>query len=308
MQEQIGNVVLDYKYYPGKDLYSDGAIEDELLDIVKKYPESEYNDVIAKAKSWPILYHLSHIRTNIISWYPFTGTEKVLEIGSGCGAITGALADATDHVDCIELSKKRSLINANRSKNRSNIRIHVGNFQDIEKNLTEKYDMITLIGVFEYAQGYISSSHPYEDFLKTILSHLAPGGKVLLAIENRLGLKYWAGCAEDHAGLYFEGIEGYPNTKGVRTFSKRELEHIISAAGAKQYEFYYPYPDYKFPVSIYSDDYLPKRGELHRNRMNFDRPRLKLFDESKVYDALVENEMYADYANSFLVVLKGEKE
>ena len=52
--------------------------------------------------------------------------------------------------------------------------------------------------------------------------HLAPGGKIVIAIENRLGLKYWAGCAEDHVGKYFEGLEGYHNTKGVRTYSKKE--------------------------------------------------------------------------------------
>ena len=45
-----------------------------------------------------------------------------------------------------------------------------------------------------------------------------------MAIENKLGLKYFAGCKEDHVGRMFEGIEGYKNTSGVETFSKRELE------------------------------------------------------------------------------------
>ena len=33
LPEKIGNVTLNYQYYPGEDLYSDGSIEDELLDI-----------------------------------------------------------------------------------------------------------------------------------------------------------------------------------------------------------------------------------------------------------------------------------
>ena len=74
----------------------------------------------------------------------------------------------------------------------------MGNFQEIEKNLTEKYDYITLIGVFEYGESYIQSENPYVDFLKIISRHLKPDGKIILAIENRLGLKYWAGCTEDH--------------------------------------------------------------------------------------------------------------
>ena len=30
MEEKIGKVILDTTCYPGKDLYSDGAIEDEI--------------------------------------------------------------------------------------------------------------------------------------------------------------------------------------------------------------------------------------------------------------------------------------
>ena len=106
MSEKIGQVVLDDTYYPGKDLYTDGAIEDEMLEIARTYPEEEWNQVIAERKSWPILYHFSHIRENILSWLPFTGEENVLEIGSGCGAVTGALCKKAKKVTCIELSRK----------------------------------------------------------------------------------------------------------------------------------------------------------------------------------------------------------
>ena len=89
MQERIGNIELDYTYYPGEDIYSDGPIEDELLEIAKSCTESELNAEIARRKSWPVLYHFSHIRQNILEWVPFRKTDRVLEIGSGCGAITG---------------------------------------------------------------------------------------------------------------------------------------------------------------------------------------------------------------------------
>ena len=41
MKKKIGQVILDDRFYPGKDLYSDGAVEDELLEIAEKYPEEE---------------------------------------------------------------------------------------------------------------------------------------------------------------------------------------------------------------------------------------------------------------------------
>lgn len=304
MKEQIGKVTLNYEKYSGRDLYCDGPIEDTLLEIAKKYDEHELNRIIAQSNSWEILYHFSHIRQNIVSWLPITKDDTVLEIGSGCGAITGALADLAQKVTCIELSKKRSLINANRNRKKENIEILVGNFTDVEADLEEKYDYITLIGVFEYAASYIAGERPYERFLSIIKKHLKPNGKIIIAIENQMGLKYFAGCQEDHVGKYFEGIEGYRNTDWVRTFTKTGLEVIFTETGFGQYKFYYPYPDYKLPLSIYSDECLPKVGELSNNMNNFDRERMVLFDEGQAFDNIIRNGMFPIFSNSYLVILE----
>ncbi len=305
MKESIGKVILDYTFYPGEDLYSDGAVEDELLSIAREYEESQWNQVIAERESWPILYHYSHIRKNIVNWLPISSGDHVLEIGSGCGAITGALADKAEQVTCVELSKKRSHINAWRHQNKENIEILVGNFQDIEKTLGQ-YEVITLIGVFEYSNGYIGGEQPFVDMLKTIRKHLTPDGRLVIAIENRLGLKYWAGCTEDHTGTWFEGIEDYPKTDSVHTFSLKELEEVVRSAGGMEMQMYYPYPDYKFPMQIFSDDRLPQQGELRELKYNFDRARMVLFDEIRAADSLIRSGLFPLYSNSFLLVLTNE--
>jgi len=299
--EYVGNVKLDYEFYGGTDLYVDGS-EEKLLDIVKRYNGSEYNKVIDEEKQWPVLYHLSNLRGNIVDCIPFTKNDKVLEIGAGCGAITGTIAKRAGKVDCIELSRIRSLVNAERNKHMDNIVITVGNFQDIERKITEKYDYITLIGVLEYAGKYIASDNPYEDFIIMLKKHLNENGKIVLAIENKYGLKYWAGCREDHLGTFFSGIEGYVDTYDVRTFSKKELQKIFVNCGLNDVTFYYPYPDYKFPITIYSDSYLPKTGSLSNNMNNFDSDRLMLFDELKVYDNLIADGMFDFFSNSFMVI------
>lgn len=299
--EYVGGVKLDFNYYGGKDLYLDGS-EEELLDIVKTYEKSEYNQVIEDRKSWHILYHLSDIRGNIVDWLPISSADRVLEIGAGCGAVTGTLADKAAHVDCIDLSKARSLINAERHKAYENIHIIVGNFQDVEKTLTEQYDYITLIGVLEYAASYIQADNPYEEFLNIIKKHLKDGGKIITAIENKYGLKYWAGCREDHLGTYYSGIEGYIGVDNVRTFSKNGLRKLFQGCGMNDISFYYPYPDYKLPLAIYSDNYLPAKGSLCNNFRNFDAERLLVFDETKVFDNLISDGMFDIFSNSFLVV------
>jgi len=189
MIEEIGKVRLDYSKYPGEDFYCDGEVEDELLKIVQSTQPSEFGRVIQERKKWPVLYHLSPLRENIVSWLPLGKKDKVLEVGSGCGAITGALSKKAGEVTCVDLSKKRSLINAWRHQECDNVTIHVGNFKDIEPELPSDYDFICLIGVFEYGQSYIGGDTPYEDFLKLLLPHLKPDGRIVIAIENKYGLK-----------------------------------------------------------------------------------------------------------------------
>ena len=306
-QEKIGRVVLDYSLYSGQDLYSDGPVEDEMLEIAMNVPEDQLNQVIAERKKWPILYHFSHIRWNIMDWYPFSKDDKVLEIGSGCGAVTGILAQKAGSVTCVDLSGKRSRINAWRNRDHDNIMIHVGNFLDVEKTLPDGYDVITLIGVFEYAEGYMGGDEPYKRMLECVYRHLAPGGCLLLAIENKLGLKYWSGCTEDHVGTIFAGLEDYPASQGVKTFSRKELSDLLTDAGFGPNTFYYPFPDYKLPLTIYSDKRLPNVGELKGCFPNFDRARISLFNEPKVYDTLIRGGLFAEFSNSFLVCARKEE-
>lgn len=305
MTEKIGKVVLDYSKYPGEDHYCDGAVEDEILELVRQYSPAEYSRLIEEKKSWPILYHLSPLRENIVDWLPMEKDSKVLEVGSGCGAITGALSRKAGSVTCVDLSKKRSMINACRHADCENITIHVGNFKDIEPELDRDYDYICLIGVFEYGQGYIGGETPYEDFLRILTPHLRENGRIVIAIENKYGLKYFAGCKEDHLGNYFSGIENYPHGGGVRTFSRRRMERIFRSCGVKEAHFYYPYPDYKLMTTLYSDEYLPGKGELSNNLRNFDRDRMLLFDEKRAFDGLVEDGLFSVFANSYLAVIGG---
>lgn len=303
MTEQIGKVTLDMTRYPGEDFYCDGAAEDELLEIVQKHSPEEYPGIIEERASWPILYHLSSLRENIVDWIPMNGKTKVLEVGSGCGAITGALARKAGQVTCVDLSRKRSMINAYRHSEYENITIHVGNFTDIEPDLPQDYDYICLIGVFEYGQSYMGGEKPFEKFLNILLPHLAPGGRIVIAIENKYGMKYFAGCKEDHLGTYFSGIENYAEGGGVRTFSRKGLEKIFAACKVNKYSFYYPYPDYKFMTTLYSDAYLPGKGELTNNLRNFDRDRMLLFNEKNAFDGVIQDGLFSLFANSYLAVI-----
>lgn len=301
MKEKIGNVTLNYKFYKGNDLYTDGAVEDQLLEIVKNNEtEESIADVLSKNDDWALLYHLSEIRHNVLEWYDFDKNANLLEIGSGCGAITGLFCEKVSEVKAIDLSQKRSTINAYRNKNCSNLEIYVGNFEDVA--IEEKFDYVTLIGVLEYAIYYIDSNNPFLDMLKKAKEYLKEDGKLIIAIENKYGLKYWAGAREDHTGNFFDGIEGYEAVERVRTFSKNTLQSLINDAGFNNVEFFYPVPDYKMPLEIYSEKKLPKKGDIKTMSPAYDRDRLCLFDERKSYDSLCEDGLFEQFANSFIVI------
>lgn len=302
MQEMIGKVRLKLNWYNGEDRYSDGdATENELLSIVEK-SQKDYNDIIAERGSWPVLYHLSPIRENIVNWYPFRKGARVLELGSGCGAVTGALLSAGLDVCAVDLSLRRSRINATRHQGSDRLEIIVGAMEEVLSNLHEQFDYVLLIGVLEYAAVFSDSGNPYAAVLTAVKKVLKSDGEVLVAIENKLGLKYLAGCREDHTGRFFESIEGYPHADGPKTFSRSELQTLAEACGYES-EFYYPYPDYKFPLRIYSDAFLPGQGEWNRNWQNFDADRVVLFNEQRAADTLLSAGLIKEFANSFLVRL-----
>jgi len=289
---------LNLDFYDDSYHYSDGDIENELLEIVKS--TNDYNKILEHDTRWPILYHLSPIRQNIINWYPFKDNASCLEIGGGCGAITGALCESLAEVKVVELSKRRATINFERHKHYDNLEIYIANLNDIKFN--QKFDYITLNGVLEYAGSFTKTASPYEDFLKQIKQYLKPDGKLIIAIENRYGLKYFSGAKEDHTAKVFDGITGYIDNDTVRTFGKKELENLLEESGYPEQEFYYPHPDYKMPMEIYSPNWLPNTNSLLSPAPNFDYEKYELFDQAEAFKGIIENGQYEFFANSFLVI------
>lgn len=289
--------VLNLTFYSGEDSYSDGDIEEKLLEIVKN--NDDYYDVLCNNSDWTYLYHLSPIRENLLEWYDFKPEGSLLEIGSGCGALTGLFCSKVSRVVGIDLSKRRSMINAYKNKKYDNLEIYVGNFKDI--TIEEKFDYVTLIGVLEYSCYYIGGQDAFSEMLRRAREYLKPDGTLIIAIENKYGMKYWAGAKEDHTGALFDGIVGYQGVDRVRTFSKNTLELLLVNSGFSNNVFYYPIPDYKLPSEIYSSKRLPHAGSLRGMNRSYDRDRYDLFNEDMAFDSVCEDNMFEFFANSFLV-------
>ena len=295
---------LNLEFVEESELYCDGDSEYDLLELFKGDSREEKIAEIMQDPSWPMRYHLSKIRKNLLSWYAFNPLGTCLEVGAGCGALTGLLCQKTKNVTAIELTKRRAEIIQARHANHDNLTILAGNLKNI--NLTQKFDYVTCIGVLEYAGRYNNQSdNPHLDFLLNLKNFLKPAGTLIIAIENKYGLKYWAGAKEDHTGRAFDSIENYPANQGIRTFSKPELKSLLTQAGLNEQNFYYPLPDYKLPVEIFSDHYLPSANHNVRPSLlpyhDYAYEREYFFDEQLANDSIVESQMFDFFSNSFLV-------
>jgi len=288
--------------------YSDGAeSEEHMLRAVLESDDvsSGSDELVARIVDWPSEYHFSAARATLLAPLEPAGLT-VLEVGSGCGAITRALGEAGARVVALEASAARAGITAARCRGLEAVDVVCDDFRHFEPPAA--FDVVLLVGVLEYAPLYFGGADPVGAALARALGCLSPRGSVVVAIENQLGLKYFAGRSEDHCGRPFFGIEDrYQDEQGAVTFGRRELSARLAAAGLPRQTWYFPFPDYKLPRMILTEAALADPG-LDAGRLagdipsrDYQRPSARLFAEDAAWEVARRNGLVADLANSFLV-------
>jgi SAM-dependent methyltransferase len=290
--------------------YSDGdEFEQRIEKVLREASDrSLFSPQLAAAcTDWPSYYHLSCTRANLLR--PLSARlagADVLEVGAGCGAITRFLGELGATVCALEGSRRRARIARLRTAELQNVRVVAENFETFETQRT--FDVVTFVGVLEYANQFVGGEVPACTMLERARALLKPGGIVVIAIENQLGLKYFAGAPEDHIPQRMFGIEDRYPAGGVRTYGRVELESLLEKSGFLQHQFYAPFPDYKFPLTIFSEDgMLSPDIDAHamlQSSIYADRQltRFLSFNLSKAWSVVLRNRLGIDLANSFLIV------
>lgn len=294
--------------------YSDGAAtEAYILDSIETCDDvsSGSDELVRRIRDWPSEYHFSASRATLLAPFDLRGLS-VLEVGCGCGAVTRALGEAGAHVVALEGSLERARITSARCRGLDNVEVVCDDFRDFQTPAA--FDAVFMIGVLEYAPCYFAGDDPIGAALAKARTCVSDHGALVVALENQLGLKYFAGCSEDHHGQAFFGIEDrYRETTGPQTFGRGDLLRRLSDAGYAHFAWYYPFPDYKLPRLILTehglaDPRLPAGVMIGGLRTrDYTWPHPEVFAEDAAWDVVQRNGLVPELSNSFLVVASGDR-
>lgn len=292
--------------------YSDGADSEKYLGRVFDSCEdlsSGSTELAGWIKDWRSEYHLSPKRSSLLDLFTYKASSNVLEVGCGCGAISRFLGETFDNVVSIDGSIPRAELARKRCRDLANVHVVAAPFQALK--FKKKFDIIFCIGVLEYSGKFVDAQDPYKSIVEYFARHLSKDGVLVIAIENRFGLKYFNSASEDHTGRAFDGIEDYPGTSSIaKTFGYGELREMLSAQ-FPSVDFYFPFPDYKVPDAVFSEELLAMTdisGSLGKYQSrDYSKPYRPLFSEAKVWRTLAMNGLTHQFSNSFLVLARKSK-
>jgi len=293
--------------------YSDGAAQEDWLRRVvdgARDLRSASDELPAHIHDWPSRYHLSPTRANLLRGLRIGPGMRVLEVGAGCGAITRYLGETGCDVVAVEGSAARAAIAAARCRDLPNVRVVQDLFGEFPAGAD--FDLVTLIGVLEYAPATFPGPDPVAACLGAARACLRPDGALAIAIENRLGLKYFNGCAEDHTGRPFDSLNDLYPEVAAHTWGAQELAAHLARCGFGRSETIWPFPDYKLPRLLVHPGALAAAdlgleyllGQFRAE--DYSGGRLRLFSEAIAWESVCRNGLVPALANSFLVVAWGD--
>ncbi|HXW91538.1 MAG TPA: class I SAM-dependent methyltransferase [Terriglobales bacterium] len=226
--------------------------------------------------SAPLQYSILNWQSRA-SWLPLLGLRAgavALDVGSGYGAITHALAVSCAEVYSLEAIPLRIEFSRIRLRQEGLSNVHLMQASATQLPIRDNsFDLIVINGVLEWVGQWDTSASPEAvqlGLLQKLYRALKPEGILLIGIENRFGYNFFAG-GRDHSGLPYTGLmprwlaslvlrhsKRPPHRTELnarhqyRTYTYSELGYrrILRKAGFRYLTFYAAEPGYNEPVSL----------------------------------------------------------
>lgn len=262
-------------------------IDDEIQMLLKEY-HGDIRQALAENNRLEYLYALSDQRELLLEWYEFRPEASLLQVGADYGAMTGLYIERVSQVTVLDEDANGLETVRLRYPEADRITYEESSLLDFAEKQAGAdgagYDYIVFAGTLRA---------PYEAHIQAAKALLKPEGVLIIAASNPLGVKYWAGTPRDEHGL-----------------TRNRLAALLAGEDGREDDLhmYYPMPDYRTPVSIYSDEYLPKKGDLTRVVPAYDYPGYHMIDMGEGFDAVCEDGLFGLYAGSYLAFWGADSE
>ena len=260
----------------------------ELLDLLEKYKGDAEAALRGETSPW-CLYAFSPLRENLFEWLEMKKNDRVLQVGSDYGSCTGLFSERAGEVVVLDQRDENLEVNRRRHGEKGNLCLIRGELPKADaeslgwkeykgkERAAEELDALYKAG-FDYV------------ILPSMLSATEKSGAADLleraAAENESGVRYFMGAEPfEHSFLEVE-------FRGL-------FEDLKEKFGGTAM-LYYPVPDYRYPVTIYSDGYLPQTGDVTNISARLDGPGLWFGNEEKAMANACRNGDFTKFTNSFL--------
>ena len=215
----------------------------------------------------------------LIGWYPFKKGDKALFVADAGAQMWDVLFDV--------------LVERGLETHRCGV-------EELDA-CAEMVDYIVLAGIVE------KSKRPCL-LLRKLKGLLRAEGKMLIAADNRLAIRYFCGDKDAYTGHVLDGIDNYVKVSQKRmeeiqgrAYSKAELKEMLFEAGFERQRFYSVMPALLRPQVMVADDYIPNESLDIRVFPQYHCPQTVFLEEERLYDDLLKNGMFHPMANGFLI-------
>ncbi|HEX8817046.1 MAG TPA: methyltransferase domain-containing protein [Terriglobales bacterium] len=211
------------------------------------------------------------------SWLPLlalASNSVALDIGSGYGAITHALAAAVGHVCSVEAVPERVEFSRIRFEQEGVCNVQLIQASALEMPFPDRsFDLIVVNGVLEWVGEFARVGDPRRvqlDFLKSVCRLLKDDGRLVIGIENRLSRGSFRGGL-DHSGVAYTNLmprwlaSWYLRRKvephhrmslnaerqyRTYTYTERGYRKLLAESGFRASDFYWADPGYNQPHAM----------------------------------------------------------
>ncbi len=218
----------------------------------------------------------------LIKWQKFKEGSSVLFLGGG---------EETDDVMVEALAE-------------ADLQVFVKNLSEIEEIENREFDYVVVMRAIEHMKDILT----VKKVLASIHAVLKRNGKLIIGMDNRLGIRYFCGDKDIFTGRNFDSIENYAHIRpedlsnlGGRTYSKAEITLMLEQAGFQIHKFYSVFPVLMNPQIILAEDYAPQEKLDVRIFPQYNDNSTVFLEEEKLYSALIENHIFHTMANGFLI-------